>query len=66
MDEKLAQKSTIWQVKSESPAMDPVTVVVGWMRDHGTSEDVALAERRKRRSRPPADAYCIYMSFKFS
>jgi hypothetical protein len=24
--------------------MDPMTLVVDWMRDHGTNEDVALAE----------------------
>ena len=38
--------------------MDPGTVVVDWMRDHGTNEDVAFAEGRKRRSRPLADTYC--------
>ena len=35
--------------------MDPVTVIVNWMRNHGTTEDVALTAGKKRRSRLPVN-----------
>jgi|ERR1039458_3105425 hypothetical protein len=42
--------------------MDPMTLVVDWMRDHGTNEDVALAEGRNAGHAYPRTPTVIYIS----